>query len=158
MRKAALSIGKKTAKTVVKHPVASGATAVALSNLDIVGNAAGDAKEIFSAFRSLAPYFEKICGVFKPLIDFFKSHPIYASALGAIGYGLLRTYPLWWPYMRRLGYELTSGDVLAKCIFEANGSSWTFEYGSSKNKWVLLNAGKIASPEDSISFMKTRFA
>ena len=162
MRRAAISIGKKVAKSAVKHPIATGATAVALSNsgtvTSIAKNTIGDIKGIQSFLSSLQPYIAKICGAFKPLVDFFKKHPIYASSLGAIGYGLLKTYPIWWPYMRRLGYELTSGDILAKCEFDANGSSWRFEYSARKNKWILLNSGKIASAEDSLTFIDTDFA
>lgn len=128
------------------------------ATVDIVKNTAKDAGAIAKAIEACKPAFDTVCGWFKPLVDFFKEHPLYASAAGAVGYGLLKTLPIWWPHIRRLGYELTSGKLLAKVDFEANDSSWTFEYTLRKNKWVLLNGGKIASPEDSASFMKTKFA
>jgi len=81
-----------------------------------------------------------------------------SSVLGAIGYGLLRTYPLWSPYFRRMWYELRSGKCLAKVIFDANDTTYTFEYTAKKRKWTLLNSGKIASVEDASSFMDTKFA
>jgi len=158
VRNAAVQIGKQA----VKHPVAATVATVAATHpgatVDIVKNTAKDAGAVASALEACKPAFDTVCGWFKPLVDFFKEHPLYASAAGAVGYGLLKTLPLWWPYIRRLGYELTSGKTLAKVDFEANDSSWSFEYTLRKNKWVLLNAGKIASPEDSTTFMKTRFA
>ena len=104
------------------------------------------------------PAIVTVCDWFKPLVNFFKGHPLFASTIGAIGYGLLKTYPIWWPYIRRLSYEITSGKILARVDFEANDSSYTFEYTANKNKWVLLNAGKIASIDDSTTFIKTNFA
>jgi len=108
--------------------------------------------------EKLQPAIDTVCSWFKPLVDFFKDHPIYASTLGAIGYGLLKTYPIWWPYIRRLSYEIMSGKTLAKVEFESNGTSYTFEYTLNKNKWVLLDSGKLSSAEDSMSFVKTQFA
>lgn len=54
--------------------------------------------------------------------------------------------------MKRLNYELTSGNVVAACEFEANDQSWRFEYSLEKGRWILLSRGKIASQSDSISF------
>lgn len=162
VRNAALKIGKGLTKQAVKHPIAAAATAVAVKNadtvIDVAKNFKDDVENTKSLLDKLGDAFDVVCGWFKPLTDYFKEHPLYASAIGAIGYGLFKTYPLWWPYVRRLGYELTSGGILAKAEFEANGSDWTFEYSASKRKWVLLNAGRIASAEDSISFSQTMFA
>ena len=55
-------------------------------------------------------------------------------------------------------YELRSGKCLAKVNFDANDTSYTFEYTGNKRKWTLLNSGKIASVEDASSFMNTEFA
>lgn len=55
-------------------------------------------------------------------------------------------------------YELRSGKCLAKVNFDANDTSYTFEYTANKRKWTLLNSGKIASVEDASSFMNTEFA
>lgn len=162
LRRAALNLGKTVVKTAGKHPIASGAAAVALSSpsttAKVAKNAIGDIRSLGKAVDSARPYLDKICAFFKPLADFFKEHPVYASALGAIGYGLLQTYPVWSPYIRRLAYEATSGKSLAVVEFEANDRKWRFEYSQRKNKWILLGGGKIADPADSSSFMKTRFA
>ena len=158
VRNAAAQVGK----TAIKHPVASAVSGLAVANLDTTVEIAKNARKDLSAFGKMLnackPAIDKVCGLFKPLVDFFKEHPIFASTIGAIGYGLLKTYPIWWPYMRRLSYEITSGKTLARVDFEANDSSYTFEYTANKNKWVLLNAGKVASIEDSTTFVKTKFA
>lgn len=162
VRHAAARLEKSIMKTATRHPVTAATAALVASNPEstakLVKNTVSDIGSIGKFVGSLEPYLNRICGFFKPLVDFFKDHPIYASALGAIGYGLLKTYPVWSPYLRRLVYEATSGGALAAVEFEANDKSWRFEYSQKKNKWVLLNAGRIAPPEDSGSFMKTDFA
>lgn len=119
-------------KTATRHPVTAATAALAASNPEstakLVKNTVSDIGSIGGFVDSLEPYLNRICGFFKPLVDFFKDHPVYASALGAIGYGLLKTYPVWSPYLRRLVYEATSGGALAAVEFEANDKSWRFEY------------------------------
>lgn len=158
VRNAALQIGKQA----IKHPVAATVATVAATHpsatVDVIKHTASDVGTVAKAVESCKPAFDTVCSWFAPLVNFFKEHPLYASVVGAIGYGLFETYPLWWPYVRRLSYELTSGKTLAKVEFDANDSSWTFEYTLNKNKWVLLNSGKIASAEDSTSFINTKFA
>ena len=166
VRNAAVKIAKTGVKTgvkaAVKHPVATTVGVVAAKNYDTVKDVAANAgKELSTIVRAVQkcqPFIDKVCAFFQPLVDFFKKHPLAASALGAIGYGLLRTYPLWHPYLRRMWYELRSGKCLAKVNFDANDISYTFEYTANKRKWTLLNSGKIASVEDASSFMNTEFA
>ena len=162
VRNAAAKVAKTGVKTAVKHPVATTVGVVAAKNYDTVKDVAANAGKELSALGKMIdkcqPFIDKVCAFFSPLVDFFKEHPLAASALGAIGYGLLRTYPLWSPYLRRMWYELRSGKCLAKVNFEANDTSYTFEYTANKRKWTLLNSGKIASVEDASSFMNTEFA
>lgn len=132
VRHAAARLGKSVMKTAARHPIATPVAALAASNpkstAKFVKNTVSDIGSIGRSVGSLEPYLSRICGFFKPLVDFFKDHPVYASALGAIGYGLLKTYSVWSPYLRRLVYEATSGNALAAVEFEANDKSWRFEY------------------------------
>ena len=161
-RKAIPSIVKSTAKFAAKHPIAATGAAVAISHpkktAEVIDKGTEIAKDVSAEIAKNKDLWKTISNFFKPVVDFAAKHPTLVTAIGATCYGLLQTYPLWWPYLRRMNYELTSGDILAACIFEANDTLYKFEYSLSKNRWVLLASGKIASQEDSITFLKTKFA
>lgn len=170
---AAAVLGRKAipavAKAAARHPVAAAAVGAAVAypeqaakladnGVNAVGSAIDAAKDLSNQIDQHRGLFEKIAGFFRPAVEIVAAHPAIASAAGAACYGLLRTWPLWWPYMRRLNYELTSGKALAACEFEANCRSWRFEYSPKKARWVLLSGGRIARQDDVVSFSQTEFA
>lgn len=166
---AAAVLGRKAipavAKFAARHPVATVVAGAALTHpqkaAELADKGVNTAEDAIDAAKKLAEHkdlFEKIADFFAPAVNFVSEHPAVASVAGAACYGLLRTWPIWWPYMRRLNYELTSGKALAACEFEANDSRWRFEYSVKKARWVLLSGGRIAPQSDAVSFSQTSFA
>ena len=166
---AAAVLGRKAipavAKSAARHPVATVAAGVALTHpqkaAELADKGIDAAGDVIEAAKKLAEHkdlFEKIADFFAPAVNFVSEHPAVASVAGAACYGLLRTWPIWWPYMRRLNYELTSGKALAACEFEANDGRWRFEYSVKKARWTLLAKGRIAPQSDAVSFSQTGFA
>lgn len=132
---------KSVAKTVVKHPVDAAETVVAVKVVEELAEKG---------------WLDDVLGWCKSIGGFLKDHPVAVGAFGSIAYGLLKTYPMWWPYVRRLCYSITAGDRIAACEFESNGRSYVFEYSLGKNKWVLLQGGRLSG--DIYSFVQTGFA
>jgi hypothetical protein len=166
---AAAVLGRKVipavAKSAARHPVATVVAGAALTHpqkaAELADNGVDAANDAIDVAKKLADHkdlFEKIADFFAPAVNFVSEHPAIASAAGAACYGLLRTWPIWWPYMRRLNYELTSGKALAACEFEANDRNWRFEYSLKKARWTLLSGGRIAPQPDAVSFSQTEFA
>lgn len=131
----------KLASTAVKNPgAAAGITAAATV-------AANNPKETAAVAKS--------CG---NILKWCSQHAASLSIAGSIIYGLYQTSSLWLPYIKRLAYEATCGKPLAYVEFEANDTSYRFEYSPKKHTWRLLNSGKLSSQEDVMSFVKTDFA
>lgn len=97
----------------------------------------------------------KSCG---NILKWCSQHAASLSIAGSIIYGLYQTSSLWLPYIKRLAYEATCGKPLAYVEFNANDTSYRFEYSPKKHTWRLLNSGKLSSQEDVMSFVKTDFA
>lgn len=169
IRNSALKVAKNVSKFSVNHPIVATGAAIAINNpkgtidavkavADIGKNGVDELGKFEKFLEKLQPYIDTVCRWFSPVIGFFKKSPLTASAIGAICYGLFLTRQIWFPYIRRLGYTITKGKTLARVDFEANETNYTFQYTLNKHKWALLSGGKIASPEETSSFIQTKFA